>query len=467
MPYVLIRDFSGGLDLRKSPVSAEAGTLRVLRNAYINAGGEIEKRKAFVKVATLPAGTYGLGPNVSSNTLATFGPGPQPAGMPSFISYQQLVGGNPWSAVRDVEMFDGKIYVIVEQTADGNSQHFYDGQLVNLGLAGYVFDVRAHRSKMYGVSGKFLLFSGLNNAANWTTATGSGAVQVDTRDTGEWALVGVEAYYDQLALFGTNGIQLWNMDEDPLQNSIVSSLAGTGVAGPQALCRYASGDILFVHDSGIRSLRARDSSNNASVSDIGAPIDELIRPRLQYHRVVDPLGLFRYVMGRVEPVSGQVWFFWRDMIYVLSMVPSTKIVAWSVFEPGFNIDHVAVVGPRLYLRSGNDVYLYGGQDFATYDGCEVEAVIPMLDAGTPATDKTWTGLDIMAEGTWTVEAGADSTAFDVRDLVATVTGPSFELQKIGMQLFGTHLSARFRTTSASRARLGSALFHHTGKGDKG
>lgn len=465
MPYVLVRDFSGGLDVRKGPISAEPGSLRVLTNCVVNAGGEIEKRKAFVRVATLPAGTHGLGPNTGSSRLYTVGVIGVPAGMPDWITYKQLLGGTSISKVRDMEMFDGKLFAVTE-TADGRAEHFYDGALVSLGAAAGVFNVRSHHSKMYGVSGRFLLFSALNDPANWTGGTGSGSIQIDTRDTGEWELIGIEAYYNQMALFGRDGIQLWQLDEDPAQNQIVSSLGNIGLAAPGAVTRFGSGDVLFLHDSGIRSLRARDASNAASVTDIGSPIDELVRARLREFRASDPAAMQR-IYGRVEPETGQVWFAWGDTIFVLSTAPSTKIVAWSTFRPGFAVDHIAVVGSKVYVRSGDDVYLYGGWTGDEYDTAEAEVVMPMLDAGTPANDKTWTGLDVSAEGTWSVEVGTDSTAYAERELVATFTGATYDVCKIGLQAFGTHLSARFVSSSASRARLGSALFHYTGKGDKG
>ena len=44
MAYVLIEDFRGGLDARRSDVTATPGTLITLKNAHITRGGEIEKR---------------------------------------------------------------------------------------------------------------------------------------------------------------------------------------------------------------------------------------------------------------------------------------------------------------------------------------------------------------------------------------------------------------------------------------
>ena len=60
MPYILVDDFRGGLDTRRLDVTANPGTLVTLKNAHITRGGEIEKRQAFVSLATLPTNTFGL-----------------------------------------------------------------------------------------------------------------------------------------------------------------------------------------------------------------------------------------------------------------------------------------------------------------------------------------------------------------------------------------------------------------------
>ena len=60
MPYVYISDFRGGLDKRRMDLTSVPGTLVTLTNAHITRGGEIEKRPAFVSLATLPSNTTGL-----------------------------------------------------------------------------------------------------------------------------------------------------------------------------------------------------------------------------------------------------------------------------------------------------------------------------------------------------------------------------------------------------------------------
>ena len=49
MPSYSINDFKAGQDLRRAYATAPAGSTRLLRNAFITAGAEIEKRAAFIQ----------------------------------------------------------------------------------------------------------------------------------------------------------------------------------------------------------------------------------------------------------------------------------------------------------------------------------------------------------------------------------------------------------------------------------
>ena len=57
MPYILVDDFRGGLDTRRLDGLILA-LFVTLKNAHITRGGEIEKRQAFVSLATLPTNTF-------------------------------------------------------------------------------------------------------------------------------------------------------------------------------------------------------------------------------------------------------------------------------------------------------------------------------------------------------------------------------------------------------------------------
>jgi len=467
MPYAVVEDFSLGMDLRKSAVTASAKSLRLLVNAYVNAGGEIEKRRWFE--LGVPAGglggTYGLGSLGLS--IWAFGATARPASLAVQIGYLQLVGANI-ARISDVDVFDNQFYVVVQQP-DNTFKHYYNGALV--ADAPNAPTVMAHRSKMYAVAGNIVYFSMLNNPAVWTPGpsnTGAGFIQLDGHDQGAISLVGLAAYYDQLALFGRNSIQLWAMDEDPAQNQLISTLGGTGLVAPKALARYATGDVLYLTDSGVRSLKARDSSNAAIVSDVGSPMDEVLTTLVTEARkgtvgtiVAGVPDSLIEVTGITEPTTGQFWLVANQNIYVLSIAASSHISAWSRYDLGFTATYPVEVAGAVTMRAGDDLRIYGTGHWEGYDTSTVEVITPMIAGNEPATNKQYYGLDAALEGTWQIEVGTDPAQPDVRELVATVTGPTFGLQNLGLQNQGTHITARLTCSDAARARIGSLMFHYS------
>lgn len=91
MKTIVLENFRFGLDTRRSAISSSLGTLTTLENAFVNQGAEIESRKAFVKLGTLPTGCFDL---VALPTgLVTFGSVTSPSfsgGLNGLVSYQRL-----------------------------------------------------------------------------------------------------------------------------------------------------------------------------------------------------------------------------------------------------------------------------------------------------------------------------------------------------------------------------------------
>lgn len=89
--YIQLSNFKYGLDTRRSELTSLPGTLMTCVNAFINAGGEIEKRKAFIKATNLfPTNTFGL--QDTDTGLMTFGSDAAPnASLPTGVTYQRLL----------------------------------------------------------------------------------------------------------------------------------------------------------------------------------------------------------------------------------------------------------------------------------------------------------------------------------------------------------------------------------------
>jgi hypothetical protein len=326
--------------------------------------------------------------------------------------------------------------------------------------AGMGYFVRAYKSKMYCVGDKYLRFSAVNNGFLWEASAntndnsrdGAGNINISIQEGGSSTLNGVEIYYDKLALFSELSTQMWTVVSDPKQNALGQVLRQTGTKAPWSVQQYGSGDILFLASSGIRSMKARDISNSAAVSDIGSPIDDLIHGIPEADRV--------YCRSVLEPIFGRVWFAFRRNVFVLSFFPGPNITAWSNYTVDFDIEYILVCGDRLFVRSGNDLYLYGGASGEEHDTSPVEVRLPFLDGSKPGHMKMFQAIDATVTGTWDIKIAYDFDNPDAEEDVATVTAPTWNKGRYELTGFASHMSLRFYNNTAEDAVVSNAAIHY-------
>jgi len=471
----MLDDFAQGIDLRKSPVAATPGSLRTMTNAVVSAGGEIEKRQLFTDVGTLPAGlTHGL--SFNGYRLVVFGdadPALVEPLLPPYVRYHRLFPSDAETVVDvlDAQFFGAVHYVIVRMT-DDSVRHFYNNvEVTDPGAQGTT--VYAHKSKLYATDGPNLRFSAVADATDWGAGAGAGAgiIDVTIQDSAGEELVGIEQYYSSVALFGQSAVQVWAMDPDPDLNQQVQVLGNTGLLAPHGLARASNGDVLFLSNTGIRSLRARDSSTSATLNDVGSPIDVLIAAKRGL--LTDEIAL--KIRALVDPLSGRFWLIWENEAFVLSTFPSTKIAAWSRFEFPYTIDAATKANARVALRSGDQLFLYGatpaedvnpylatsasGAAENSYDDTVATVETAFLDAGDPAASKAWTGLDVTCSGVWDVYINVSlSTPSWLK--VARVSNPTWALGRVPLDMRSTHIQARMVSVESGPAVISSMALHY-------
>ena len=313
------------------------------------------------------------------------------------------------------------------------------------------------KSKEHVISGSSLFFSGVNQPTMWGfEGTGSGFINMSNNFGGNEVLTGLALYQGYMAVFARRSVQVWKMDPDPALNAQGQVIGNTGAISPKSIVSVGEIDVFYLSDSGVRSLRARDASNAAIVNDVGTPIDSLV--------LADLSGMTDANKAKccsiVEPVDGRYWVAIGNKIYVYSYFPSGQVAAWSTYSPGFSVSKFTIKDNRIYARSGDKIYVYGGVDGQTYDSSPVELILPYLDASKPAHIKTFNGVDMTVEGQWVLEVGMDPLVPNAREVVANLDQPSFSLSRIAASGMGTHFGVRMTCNSNGYARLANFIIHY-------
>lgn len=318
--------------------------------------------------------------------------------------------------------------------------------------------VKTIGSKMNSLSGPNWHFSGIREPTKWTTdAIGAGFVDLSTYSSGSEELLAIARYQDNVAIFSETNVQIWFSDPDPALNTQTQILGNTGTSAPNSVTQFGDSDIFYLNESGIRSLRARDSSNAASTSDIGVPIDGLVTEALAGVSVLDR----DKIVGLIEPRDGRFWMIIGDTVFVLSYFRAERTVsAWTTYTLPGEIDAAIVFNRRVWLRVGNTVYVYGGTGAGrAYDDTECVVRTPFLDADNPTQRKYLTGIDAAADGEWEVSVSMDINRPNEAEVIGIVRDSTFLDGKIPAQGSTSHFSFTFKSRGDGPHKLGSLVTH--------
>lgn len=463
MSYVVIEDFRAGLDRRKLPATSPQGSLQKLINAHINRGGEIEKRLAWVPKYALPAGaTFGFAG--ANGVLYTFGSDPSTV-TPAGITYQALAHPSAlgMTSVTKATFFDGKVFAAAVYT-NGDSLCFYDGTRVTDWDAGSgaavagraASDILTVKKKVYASTSSLLAFSSVSQPTQWQAGSGYGFINMSNEAAGSELLVGLGRYQGNLAILARRSTQIWYVDPDPLQNAQRQVLDNIGTFAPKSIISFGDIDMFFLGDTGVRSLRARDSSNQAGVSDVGTPIDDEI---ITYFRTLTD-EVKSQAAAVLEPLNGRYILSIGPRAYVFSYYSSSKISAWSRYDLDFTVSDYVSMDGRIWARAGDTIYLYGGEDGVTYDSSTVEVELPYIDAHTIATWKNWSGLDIVGEGEWAIFMNTDVERPEAETQIGIVSGTTLSRNRIGLVSSAPVIKLRLVNTRPGPAKLAKIILHY-------
>jgi hypothetical protein len=262
-------------------------------------------------------------------------------------------------------------------------------------------------------------------------------------------------------------VQIWAVDPDDSKNQFVQLLRAAGTLAPRSPLQYGSGDVLYLDQSGIRSLKAKYSSNSAAVSDIGSPVDPVVQALV----LAQGQPYMNKAIALLEPSVGRFWMVFEDRILVLSYFPGPKITAWSEYtlpELGAaKVAHVVTCNGRIFIRdTADNIWIFGGITGNEFNNCGVKVRLPYLDGKKPGHKKQFSAIDATVSGTWTIKISFDFNNPDAEELIATISVPTWNVGAGELQGYDSHFSLRFENNDTLAATLSNCAVHYEMADDK-
>lgn len=208
-------------------------------------------------------------------------------------------------------------------------------------------------NKLYFTYADQFNFCKIGDLTHWEDQdTGAGFVHVQDFYSSPTDLVTLCPYQGKLAVFGRRNIQIYSVNADPALYAQTQSLLNIGTFAKLSAQPLGDIDVIFLSDTGIRSLRTKDISLSAYVVDIGSPIDSLVRANLLSNTATNNAA----ACGVVEPINNNYWLHLNGTIYVLSEYQSLKISAWSTFLPQYEVYTALTADAGTYPIGGSVGY---------------------------------------------------------------------------------------------------------------
>jgi hypothetical protein len=322
-----------------------------------------------------------------------------------------------------------------------------------------------HGSKLYAMIGPTVYFCAVDDPTEWrSNVNGAGFENLSNSEEGSLSIVGASRYQGDVAFFAADTAQIWTLDPDPTNNALSRVLENSGSVSARSMVPFGNSDILYLSRSGLRSVRSRDVSGAPFVSDIGNAIDSILIDDMRTLGATDTA----LAQGMLEPVDGRYMLALGDKIYVLSYFPGSKITGWSWYEidevADFSADWTSTQGGKLYVRSGNTVYLYGGDDGDTYDvdandNYVVTVGLPFMGGKRLFESKTLNQWDMALTNEWLVTALVDPRNENRKVTLGTVDEITYPNLDYPAQIDGEMFALELTCSEPGAASISNFTMH--------
>lgn len=326
-------------------------------------------------------------------------------------------------------------------------------------------------------------FSAVTNPLDWTAEADAGFLPTGLQNYGANPVAAVGLYRSNLIVFNSEGMQMWQLDEDPGNMNLLDAIP-IGSTYQKALAPM-NDDLFFLAAQGVRTIGISIGSGNLMSGDVGMPIDPIVQDALKYAKTnnIEPLGIYypsygQYwlvIPGYVPPSTGNPAITFRaiatsgpystgDSIFVYTRSRQGEVGAWSRYVVPFAVSGFFFNGDDLCIRSGDDVLKIDAnvaQDFSgdNYNGVSRASYFPWavqwnyLDCGPVGLTKKFDTMDIACSQNTavTVEIGFDQTNPLAFTTPFNLPADSIPGMQIPIPIMGPSISIRLSGTTADPA----------------
>lgn len=319
--------------------------------------------------------------------------------------------------------------------------------------------VRTVAGKVYSPSGALQHFSSIDGPTKWNTDfDGAGFLNPSNTSGGMESLVASLEFLGDLAVVARKGIQIWAVDPDPENYAHKQTIRNRGTNSPKTVVQFRDTNVVFLDRfKGVVALRPSGTTTNYGLTDM---MSLPIHTHLLAYMATLSETVIQQAVSVVEPEEDNLWLAIGNRVYTFSRYENEGVAAWSYFELGFQITDFAVANGRVYARSGNTIYLYGGDSNADYTDVVAYLRLPSFSMRMPATWKAFNGFDFGVIGNWRVEVYANpdtvTPAVNANIYESTLWNNNDD-PTIGVE---SHAFVDL-TSSGGYARLVSVIVHYT------
>lgn len=183
------------------------------------------------------------------------------------------------------------------------------------------------------------------------TAPGdAGYLPVGLDAEGDTTPLTLAMYRGALVVFTGSGYQIWQVDQDPANNTLLDTFEGVGNPFLRGAASIGKGDLYFPTPSGIRSLGTVQATGDFDAGDAGMPIDSLVSPNLSVADTFSPIAI-------APPNLGQYWLILGQNVYVMSRYEALEVEGWTRYTLPWSPKYVTSLNGVVYVLA-DDGNLY-------------------------------------------------------------------------------------------------------------